>query len=707
MIDNQENIAPKSALLQQQQAPTSSLITKSMVIRPNTNAPITDGSSSSNDQTTPQIIVKETIYHSNGRTSFKDYLQGEFLGLGGFAKCYVMTDLDTKKVYAAKIVPKSSLVKARTKNKLKSEIKIHSSLHHDNIVSFEHCFEDDENVYILLGLCNQKTMMDLHKRRKILLEAEVKYYVYQVIQAVRYLHQNKIIHRDLKLGNLFINDMSIKLGDFGLSTRIEHDGERKKTICGTPNYIAPEILENKNGHSYEVDVWSIGVIIYTLLVGKPPFETSDVRNTYQRIRKNQYSFPEDHNIAESAKQLINSILTPIPEKRPNLNQILEHDFFTLSSIPKYLPPTALIMVPIIRSTPLAENTNIVNQQRPHMTSNNVSPSKPPRGHQSPLKKLPSSVVAAAQMVTLSPNSQQKLSDIEKDDFHFRKLRRLEKMKENDLKIQLLKQKMVDTTQQQQQQQEVHRNVESIQTGIAKSHISEPVPKEQSRPATTSTTTTTTASTQQIAGSLPRSLVFVDNYADFSNKYGIGYSLSNGSYGAYYNDSTKVISFLDSGLAHYMEHAKGTEGDGRRILSTLETHPHDTQKKLSLVKYFSNYFQDKPRQPSILINELKQRPNSTADINNPVYVKKWIKTAKAIAFRLSDKTIQVNFIDKSIILINRDQVVTYVASDECTTKTDHLNNFLSSSHDGKIISRIKYVKEILINLYHKRPQDDMI
>lgn len=90
-----------------------------------------------------------------------------------------------------------------------------------------------------------------------------------------------LISVSLKLGNLFINEkMEIKIGDFGLATKLEFEGDRKRTICGTPNYIAPEILEGRNGHSYEVDTWSLGVIIYTLLIGKPPFETSDVKTTY-------------------------------------------------------------------------------------------------------------------------------------------------------------------------------------------------------------------------------------------------------------------------------------------------------------------------------------------------------------------------------------------------------------------------------------------
>jgi serine/threonine protein kinase len=88
------------------------------------------------------------------------------------------------------------------------------------------------------------------------------------------MHANKVIHRDLKLGNLFLSaGTAIKIGDFGLATRLAFDGERKRTLCGTPNYIAPEVLDGRNGHSFEVDVWSIGVIIYTMLIGKPPFET--------------------------------------------------------------------------------------------------------------------------------------------------------------------------------------------------------------------------------------------------------------------------------------------------------------------------------------------------------------------------------------------------------------------------------------------------
>jgi polo-like kinase 1 len=124
--------------------------------------------------------------------------------------------------------------------------------------------------------------------------------------------------------------MQIKVGDFGLATKLEFEGERKRTVCGTPNYIAPEIIDNSGssqGHSYEVDVWSFGVIIYTLLIGRPPFETSDVKATYKRIRSVDYSFPESTPLTDQAKSLIKGILVADPMKRLKIDEILEHPFF--------------------------------------------------------------------------------------------------------------------------------------------------------------------------------------------------------------------------------------------------------------------------------------------------------------------------------------------------------------------------------------------
>lgn len=114
-----------------------------------------------------------------------------------------------------------------------------------------------------------------------------------------------------------------------------------RTICGTPNYIAPEVLfDTANGHSFEVDVWSVGVILYTLIVGQPPFQTKDVKTIYRRIKENRYEFPADREISKSAQDLIMSILNTDPEKRPTLDQIMTHSWFLDGAFPSIVPNTA-------------------------------------------------------------------------------------------------------------------------------------------------------------------------------------------------------------------------------------------------------------------------------------------------------------------------------------------------------------------------------
>ena len=144
---------------------------------------------------------------------------------------YELTNAETRQTYASKVIPKASLTKKRAKQKLISEIKIHKSLSHKHVVGFEHYFEDSECVYILLELCPNQSMNELLKRRKRLSEIEVRYYTLQIISGLEYLHKVRVIHRDLKLGNLFINEnMDLKLGDFGLAAKLDFDGERKRTI---------------------------------------------------------------------------------------------------------------------------------------------------------------------------------------------------------------------------------------------------------------------------------------------------------------------------------------------------------------------------------------------------------------------------------------------------------------------------------------------
>lgn len=264
------------------------------------------------------------------------------------------------------------------------EISIHRSVDHENIVKFYSFFEDDKFVYILLELCGKRSLMEMHKRRKRITEPELRYYVRQIAMACVYLHDNKIIHRDLKLGNLFLNDdMQVKVGDFGLASKLT-PGERKKTLCGTPNYIAPEVLL-ESGHGYEVDVWSLGCIVFTLAVGKPPFETDELKNTYKRIKRNQYTIPGSINAQLAA--FITQMLQPDPLKRPTMRQIMNDPYINNNYIPSCLPTSCLSVSPRVNQSrlsilctnnptrvPLSEVANYVKEQ-----DKNAGGQKPDKG----------------------------------------------------------------------------------------------------------------------------------------------------------------------------------------------------------------------------------------------------------------------------------------------------------------------------------------
>lgn len=217
--------------------------------------------------------------------------------------------------------------------------------------------------------------MELVKRRKHLSEPESAYFMLQLIDAVRYLHMNNIIHRDLKLGNLFLTDnLEIRVGDLGLATQLAFKEERKRTVCGTPNYIAPEILDGKDGHSFEVDTWALGVIFYTLVIGKPPFETADVKSTYKKIRENDYAFPAEPKISAEAKDLITRILRTVPSTRPSLDAIAQHPFFTgpRAFFPTSLPQTALHQIPLFAPEELVSGACIVQDMLNRPTGGLIS-----------------------------------------------------------------------------------------------------------------------------------------------------------------------------------------------------------------------------------------------------------------------------------------------------------------------------------------------
>ena len=549
-------------------------------------------------------IIIEKIHTNPDEIHIKKYRKIRLLGKGGFARCYELLDEETQQSFAGKIIKKSSLIKSRTKQKLISEIKIHKSLNHENIVKFERYFEDEENVYIIMELCYNNTLHELLKRRKKLTELETQYYVYYLIKALQYIHSLKIIHRDLKLANLFLTEnMQMKLGDFGLAALLRFDGERKRSLCGTPNYMAPEILEGKTGHSFEVDIWSIGIIIYILLIGKPPFETTSAKETLKRIRMKNYSFPQNGIISEPAKELIQNILVLEPHKRPSLKEILESDFMTMgTSIPKTLPQSTLACPPPI---------NFIKQYMPNIGPNGI----------------------INNYISKKPPKKFKLDDITQNTAGFSSSKRLFSNNINNNKNIIIP----------NMQYKAINNIFFNTSGI-----------------------------------------FVRKWVE-SEKYGLGYVLSDDNVGVYFNDKTKII-YKPNGINFiYIENKTQT------LHLFTETLNKDLKEKVNLLKNFKGYLFEETKDETkdyVLEGGINKRQF--------IYVKKFVRTKHAILFRLSNLNVQINFNDNTeIILSKENKMVTYISKKKVISH--YPLTIALDSNNKEMTKRLKYTKKILMRM----------
>ncbi|PQE12763.1 hypothetical protein CJF30_00002647 [Rutstroemia sp. NJR-2017a BBW] len=224
-----------------------------------------------------------------------------------------------------------------------TELQIHSKMNHPNIVKFHRAFTYDKCTYIAMELCPNASLMDMVKKRKYLTEPEVRFYTVQIAGAVKYMHAKGIIHRDLKMGNIFLDkDMNVKIGDFGLAALLMSNKDmaacRRTTLCGTPNYIAPEILsKNNGGHDHAVDIWSLGIIIFAMLTGKPPFQSPTADEIYRRAKEREYEWPPQFikaNMISPETQDLVAMMLQDAEERPGPDAIVQHPFFTCGWMPQ-------------------------------------------------------------------------------------------------------------------------------------------------------------------------------------------------------------------------------------------------------------------------------------------------------------------------------------------------------------------------------------
>ncbi|KAK7198714.1 polo-like protein kinase [Novymonas esmeraldas] len=612
------------------------------------------------------------VVDSNGRQH--RFQCGRLLGRGGFAKCYAVSN--ETGTYALKVVSRSSMKKPKTLQKLLSEMSIHARMKHRHVVELLGTYGDSNYIYLLLELCENGTLMDLLKVRCFNL-VEAQYVMLQCLSAMQYMHSECIIHRDLKPANIMLDsELNLKVGDFGLAAELQYDGERKRTVCGTPNYIAPEIIDgNRHGHSYEVDTWSLGVILYTLFVGKPPFQTEEVECTYSRIRQCRYSFPA--GVPDVARDLITKILQSSPANRPTLLDIRQHPFF--AAPPSLLtPPESFASFGLpLRGVAGHRTAGAARAARVALPVNMHHPPPAPHhlgavGHREVLRPLNANVSPPPGAPT-SP-------------------RHLASAKHHPQQQQ----------QQQQQQQHPQQQATPLPAGCGaegrrdapRTAPAAPVAgrrssavhedEDEKRQLTAlhdrlHQTLCGDASTVEAApaSEVPPPPVWVTCCADFSAKYGMVYRLNTGQTGAHFNDCTKMVWEPVTDRAEYYKRLKvevpGAD-NGARVFGKDElqvfkmaSYPQELEKKATLMKYFKAYLglsrvsADRVQVVTCSHFQPPTPPRSTDPhvSTDFVFVKRWLRVAGALVFRLSNKTVQVCFDDGAEMILSSEwSVATY-------------------------------------------------
>lgn len=279
---------------------------------------------------------------SNFTDNIHDYEINSLLGQGSFGKVYTCQYLNDSNNYAIKIIEKSRLKSKSAIDRIYQECNIHSKLKHKHIIDLKHCFEDHDHdhIYLIMEMAT-KTLDRYIKEQpyKRCKESRTRIWTYEILDALLYLHHRNIIHRDITTSNILIDDsFSIKICDFGLATEGKNGSSNNRlatsvapaknnnfTMCGTPNFIAPEVV-NRCGHGPEADVFSLGCVFYTMLVGKPPFDTATTKETLERVTSYDYTIPD--YISEDAEKLIKKLLSH-KSKRPGLMQVKTDPFFVV------------------------------------------------------------------------------------------------------------------------------------------------------------------------------------------------------------------------------------------------------------------------------------------------------------------------------------------------------------------------------------------
>ncbi|KAF0695284.1 Aste57867_13901 [Aphanomyces stellatus] len=303
---------------------------------------------------------KERILRAlKGNGTMDMYQLGPVIGSGRFGKVRRATHRLSQQVVAMKIYNKAQVKVDDQIDLIRKEIDIMKEIDHPNVVRLYEILETSEYILIAMELCEGEDLGKLITRRNRLNEATARAIFQQLIEAISYLHRNNIIHRDIKPDNVFIQDncspLVVKILDFGLGSRdVVEPSKKLSAFCGTPAFMAPEIIFQESYDGKPVDAWSLGVLLYLMTVGKIPFDAKSTQALYKKILAGAFEIPT--SISAELRDLLTNILVVDSNNRMRIEQIRHHPWLGLENQPTlaHIPSSLFVADSALHKEILAE-----------------------------------------------------------------------------------------------------------------------------------------------------------------------------------------------------------------------------------------------------------------------------------------------------------------------------------------------------------------